>query len=319
MHEFKSEHIEFGKFSDFYRDEILPTLEALENQRKVLVRKGAMATILAFSAISCLGIFSLIYLNSLALYTVLPVLFLAGITTFPLLLVPVRRLSMEIKERLMIAIADFLGWTYDSIPDAIDISPFYNLRLIEKRHKHAVFEDQFLGTVGAASFVSIETHLTIKSNKDTRRLEKEKYYKRKAYFCGQLIICDFPSEDFGKTIVIRDKGVFNNKTLDGMKRIGLVDPVFEKAFEVYGNDQVGARVILDPDFMQRVVDLERALSGKNLRFGVQNDKLYIVIETKNQFEAGSILVPLNSPERTQVLLDQIGAILNVVSYILSES
>jgi len=40
-----------------------------------------------------------------------------------------------------------------------------------------------------------------------------------------------------------------------MKRVGLVDPVFEKIFEAYGTDQVEARYLLTPTFMQRLVRL----------------------------------------------------------------
>ena len=102
-----------------------------------------------------------------------------------------------------------------------------------------------------------------------------------------------------------------------MKRIGLVDPVFEKLFEAYGTDQVEGRVILNPAFMQRMVDLEKAVQGKKIRYGFDQDKLYIAVETPDQFEAGSMFKPLDAPDRTQKILDEIGAVYNVVDGILS--
>ena len=76
-----------------------------------------------------------------------------------------------------------------------------------------------------------------------------------------------------------------------MKRIDLVDPAFEKIFEAYGTDQVEGRVILDPALMQCMINLERAVSGKNIHFGFDRDTLFIAVETKDQFEAGSMWTP----------------------------
>ena len=102
-----------------------------------------------------------------------------------------------------------------------------------------------------------------------------------------------------------------------MKRIGLADPVFEKMFEAYGTDQVEGRVILDPAFMQRMVDLETSIDGSNIRFGFDQDKLFIAVETPDQFEAGSMLKALDRPERTQKILDEIGAVFDVVDGLLA--
>ena len=48
--------------------------------------------------------------------------------------------------------------------------------------------------------------------------------------------------------------------------MGLEDPTFNKAFAVFGSDQVEAREILTPTFMQQLVDLESAYSGAHLRY-----------------------------------------------------
>ncbi|MEL6688613.1 MAG: DUF3137 domain-containing protein, partial [Pseudomonadota bacterium] len=117
--------------------------------------------------------------------------------------------------------------------------------------------------------------------------------------------------------VLRDKGWFNSKNRSDMKRIGLADPVFEKLFEAYGTDQVESRVILDPAFMQRMVDLEQAVQGKRMRYGFDNDRLFIAVETPDQFEVGSMLKALDRPERTQKILNEIGAVFDVVDGLLS--
>ena len=127
---------------------------------------------------------------------------------------------------------------------------------------------------------------------------------------------DYPREFMGRTVVLRDAGIFNRKKKKGMKRVGLVDPVFEKIFEAYSTDQVESRYLLTPTFMQRLVDLETSVSGKKIRFGFLEGKLFIAIEAPNQFEAGSMFKPLTDTDRTEKILHEISAIFNVVDGIL---
>ena len=100
-----------------------------------------------------------------------------------------------------------------------------------------------------------------------------------------------------------------------MKCVGLVDPVFEKIFEAFGTDQVEARYLLTPVFMQTLVDLENSINGKNIRFGFDKNQLFIAVETNDQYEAGSMFKPLIDPARTQKILDEIGAVYDVVDIV----
>jgi len=68
--------------------------------------------------------------------------------------------------------------------------------------------------------------------------------------------------------------------------------------------------------MQRLVDLETSVSGKNIRFGFTGGRLLIVVETPNQFEAGSMFTPLTQKDRTQKILDEIAAVYHVVDGVM---
>ena len=126
----------------------------------------------------------------------------------------------------------------------------------------------------------------------------------------------FHRKFLGQTVVLRDKGVFQRKERGDMKRVGLVDPVFEKIFEAYSTDQVESRYLLDPVVMQKMVDLERILDGKNIRFGFVAGQLLIVVQTPNRFEGGSMLKSMTAQERTQKTLDEIGIVYDIVDAIL---
>jgi hypothetical protein len=66
-------------------------------------------------------------------------------------------------------------------------------------------------------------------------------------------------------------------TAQHRERVRLEDPVFEKVYEVYGTDQVAARALLNPAFMEKMLklgerpDFERPLalcSGRLLQIAM---------------------------------------------------
>ena len=71
--------------------------------------------------------------------------------------------------------------------------------------------------------------------------------------------------------------------------------------------------------MQRLVDLENSVDGKKIRFGFTGGLLLIAVETANRYESGSMFKPLIDAERTQKVLDEIGAIYDVIDGVLGSS
>jgi hypothetical protein len=63
----------------------------------------------------------------------------------------------------------------------------------------------------------------------------------------------------GLTIVARDRGMLGNllaRAGSGIERLPLEDPTFEDVFEVYGDDQVGGRVVLTATMLERLKALD---------------------------------------------------------------
>jgi hypothetical protein len=128
----------------------------------------------------------------------------------------------------------------------------------------------------------------------------------------------FPRSFAGVTVVRRDNGIFNLLGGEpGMKRVGLEDPVFEKAFEVWGTDQVEARYLVHPAFMQRLLDLETRLKGSRLRCAFEQGDLIIAIEGGNLFEPGDLFKPLIDVTRAKRIVDEIGSVVRVLDEVLT--
>lgn len=312
MHQFNEHHPELKGFSAYFDKEVAPFLTAREGERARTLSKAK------FYGACIVGLGVVVLLLGKALgngdvpYTF--IIMACGAALVGMYHFLFKDVSKFTKQQIVGGICHYVGWSFVAkpatqpslvawtrlflIPTGYDGSGFLKNTTVK-------FEDQIFGKAHGADFNSVEIKLERQSGKNSV-----------TDFHGQLMTITFPREFLGRTLVLRDKGRFQRKKKSDMKRVGLVDPVFERIFEAYSTDQVEARYLLDPVFMQKLVDLETTISGKNVRFAFHDSQLFIAIETGNRYEAGSMMQSLMDPSRTQRILDEIGAVYDVIDGVM---
>lgn len=309
MHKFQERHPVFNGFSEYFATEIEPKLSAKEadhleamSKVKKFAYPAAILTALILFAISWM-----IGSSDLALFA-LPLAILVFMSFYAYFVSAVRQ---HTKTVLVSSVFDYIGWNFEADCQPIKIDPWQNILLLPETIDKREFEDRISGSMGDVTFDSVEA--VFKRNPNPFKGER----KPELVFRGQLMQIRFKTNiTDALTVVLRDKGMFNAKRYDNLKRVGLVDPVFEKIFEAYSTDQVSGRVVLHPAFMQTLVDLETALFGRNIRFAFKENLMLIAVETPNLFEAGSMKDPLSAPARAQRILNEVGAIFDIVDMLL---
>lgn len=135
-------------------------------------------------------------------------------------------------------------------------------------------DDCFFGTFQGVHFRVAEQIL--------KKIQHTKHGKREyTVFQGIAVEMEMNKSFKGQTVILKDSGMFNRfKGVKGLERITLEDPTFEKLFEVYGSDQVEARFILTPVFMEQVVKLRDLYQGKSVQLSFQFNKVLIAVNTK---------------------------------------
>jgi hypothetical protein len=99
--------------------------------------------------------------------------------------------------------------------------------------------------------------------------------------------------------------------------VGLGDSRLERAFEVYANDQVEARYLIHPVFMERLLALETQFRGKHLRCAFEGGELLIAVEGGDKFELGSMFARLDDIERARVIVKDVSEIMRVIDAVLT--
>ncbi len=305
-------HLDSAGFDRLYKDRIEPCfvaheperLEAVGTFKKRIVITGPLALV----AGAGIG-----FLTRDVFFGVIAVA-IAGVVAFTYSYLKLQSVADKVKAASLHAIAESIGVNYNpEVPEPPALRRFLDLSLLP-RFDRSHYEDLFHGAYQGASFDLYEGKL------ETRHTDSKGRTSYNTVFSGQILRLAFPRKFLGVTIVRRDAGVFNVFGEDkkrNLKRVGLEDPKFEKIFEVYGTDQVEARYLVHPTFMQRLVDLEEGFKGKSLRCGFEDGDLLIAIEGGNLFEPGSMFEPLANPERAKKLVDELGGVMKVMDSVLT--
>lgn len=138
--------------------------------------------------------------------------------------------------------------------------------------------------------------------------------RKKNTFRGICILLTMNKNFKGRTVVLKDKGLFNVfKRIPGLERVKLEDMHFEKLFEVYSSDQIEARYLLTTAFMERMLKLTELYNGKSIQFSFDENQLLLAIPTKqDMFEACSFFRSNINKKKIDLVFEQFYTVFSVV-------
>ncbi len=268
-------------FENYYEKDILPALKKAENVRKKYM--------MAFGIMS---IFILIWLGfvwhkmeqGLASFKEGSGYYdFTGCLLTLIVCWPLFGYYRRSKENLLPLIAKFFGeFSYVYRPK-LPLSLLKKSLLFKNKKEEIVADDCFNGSYKNLPTTIVE-YITLK--KQYRRDEKNRtdrfVYNKTG---GGIIFYAKMNKKFsGQTITVADKGLFNKITrYKNLQRVGMESPEFEKAFEVYSDNQIEARYILTTIMLEYMVELKK--NFPKIEFSFFNEHIFIKIETrKNMFE-----------------------------------
>jgi hypothetical protein len=301
-------------FDRLYRERIEPCFAANEAGRLEAVRQFNQRIWIGGAIV--LAIIAITWFWGRQFDLVLVLGFMSGLVAGIVAYQPIAKLGKKLKQEYCGAIAEAMGASFSMSgfsPPAF--ARFNELRLLPN-HARSKFEDRFHGAHKGASFDLYEGHL------EQRTTDSKGRTRYSTVFRGQLVRMHFPREFLGVTIVRRDAGMFNvfggGQTAGRkLERVRLVASEFEKAFEVWGTDQVEARYLLHPVMMERLIELERGLHGKRIRCAFEGGDLLVAVEGGDLFEPGDLFKPLVDPARARRIVNEIAGVVKVMDQVLT--
>ncbi|MGB3796921.1 MAG: DUF3137 domain-containing protein [Alteraurantiacibacter sp.] len=205
--------------------------------------------------------------------------------------IPVNKAKKDTKSGINAAIAAALGLEYKHDCDEGHGFSRANQHKMFPSHDRARFEDLWCGTMAGKPFTLHEAHLEERRGSGKNR-------RWVSVFRGAIITIGF-ARDFHATTLVERSGRHQKFLFLGEKdevklagqtlqKAEMVHPDFEDAFSVFTTDQTEARYLVHPTYIERLIALENAFRGKDIKTLFKYGELTIALKTANMFESGSL-------------------------------
>ncbi len=271
------------EFKKYYDVNLISKLRDLENDRKKLLRLTiSLLLILAWAT----PIF-FFYLNTAVFVGAILINGTLGAIFLPKFGKLKKELKDKYKEEIINEMVSFIdpSLTYNST-SFISQFEFENSKIFIRKSDRYGGDDLVVGNIGKTEVQFSEL------NAQYETTDKDGRSRYVSIFNGIFFIADFHKDFVGETIVLPDRAeklfgklgtMLQKMNVSRPDLVKLENPDFEKAFVVYGTDQVEARYILTPALMERIMDFQKK-SGK-IYLSFLHSKVYIAISlSKNLFE-----------------------------------
>lgn len=205
---------------------------------------------------------------------------------------PIDAARRAIKIGINSAIAERYGVTYshEAVPGAeFETARTYGL---VPGYDRSSFEDRWFGTLEGHEFNLYEAHL-----EDQRGSGKDRRWV--TVFRGPVIHMGFGRPFQSTTLLERAGkhrkwlglgGASDHVNFDGhrLARVDQVHPAFGDVFALYSDDQVEARVLVHPTYVEHLLSLESAFEAQEMRALFTSGEVIIAVEADNMFESGAM-------------------------------
>ena len=217
-----------------------------------------------------------------------------------------KKFENEIKQKIMPYVCKCLGdlkWKYAQCP-------FEQLLCksgIIDRYNRVSYDDSFTGIYKDINYEICETSFYYKTgtgkNSSTRTV-----------FKGVMIKLDMNKSFTGNT-VIRPDTLKHASPAANLKHTTLEDVVFEKKFDVFTDDEVEARYLITPSFMERLNNMKTAFSADRVSCAFYDKYLLVGLHTsKDLFSICSLKEPVNDGKQFFTMFEEILSIIKLIDH-----
>lgn len=167
----------------------------------------------------------------------------------------------------------------------------------------AYYDDIFNGSFKDVKFEIVEARYTVGYGKNRRTI-----------FDGVIVKLDMNKSFNGNTVIIPDS-IMHISPSSRLRHTVLEDPVFEKKFDVFTDDEVEARYLITPSFMERLKNMKTAFFADQVRCAFYRNKILIALNTnRDLFSLCSLTEPIASEQQYFQLYEEITSILKLIDH-----
>jgi hypothetical protein len=303
----------------YYESELLPSLQAVEKDRRRIITALAVMTAVLFAAVAAPS--AVLYLANQRLLAVAVILSaIAGAAWMLGYHFLTHRYVREFKASVLTKIIAFIDDQLAYNPSQHVSQEYFTMSgIFLKYPDRFTGEDYVSGMAGKTKIEFSEIHADYKvETTDSKGRRTVSFYP---IFDGIFFIADFNKNFKGTTIVLPDTaqrllGNLMGSALQSMNTergqlIKLEDPSFEKQFVVYGSDQIESRYILTPGLMQRITEF-REKTNRHVYLSFTEQKVMVAIPSKEDIFEPKLFYSIIEFKQVESYFKQLELVIGIV-------
>ena len=221
-----------------------------------------------------------------------------------------KKFERDLKRRVMTKVCscfENLKWRSGSY-DKEDL--FKKSNLICEEYSYSSYDDIFKGEYKTISYEIIEGKFI---KEERSMLERRRRILKKIY-AGVIIKLDMNKRFKGNTVIKPDT-FMHISPVSSLRHTTLEDVNFEKKFDVFTNDEVEARYLITPSFMERLNNMKVSFSASKLECAFYDNYLLIGLHTnRDLFSVGSLINKVNDSKQFFKMFEEILSIVKLIDY-----
>jgi Protein of unknown function (DUF3137) len=275
-----------NNFKQFYDSELHDLLQPLETERQSVKKLAVLTCLLFVAAVIAFIITSSSHSGIAGILTL--ILFLGGIIAVVRLYYRKKSYVSKYKETIVRKIIHFIDPSFQYNPGGhISRTDYDASGLFIEKPERFKGDDYIEGKRDKTFFCFSELHTE-------HKVGSGKNAHWETIFKGLFFIGDFNKHFQGRTYVWSERNPqlnFLNKLFSSfawdLAKVKLESSEFENRFIVYSTDQVEARYILTPSFMERLSKLQDMM-GQKTAFSFVNTNIYVAVPIKDDLFEPSV-------------------------------
>lgn len=259
-----------SEFTKYCKKNIVKDLKQLEQKRKVYI-----SLIVAILILAIVSIFGFLYLQYISIETMDPTIEIAIVSV--LLFISnliIKSYKNEAKKVVLPKLISYIGNFKIADKNLVrnEIEPYLQSLDLINRFNGFSCDDCLEGEYKGVNLNVYELNLKYTTGSGKNR-------RTECIFSGLFIRFKSFKNFTGKTVIKRDEGLSIKKH----GNVILEDPIFEKHFNVDGTDQIEARYLLTPAFMNRLVELKKRPIGRGITMSFENGYVNIAADSRTEW------------------------------------
>ena len=166
-----------------------------------------------------------------------------------------------------------------------------------------IYDDIFYGKYKDVNYEIIESEFIKKAGRYSSTV-----------FKGIIVKLDMNKNFKGNTVIWPDT-VMHTSPTSKLKHTVLEDTLFEKEYDVFTDDEVEARYLITPSFMERLNEMETAFTADKVSCAFYNKHFFVALHTKKDlFSICSLTKPVDDSYQYFQMFEEILSIIKLIDH-----